>query len=277
METQNMRLLTPAEYKQLLLDMLIELDRLCNEYNLQYSLAYGTLLGAVRHKGFIPWDDDMDVMMPREDYDKLRNIIGSDNSMSSIRFIDKKTDSDYYYPFAKLCHKDTKLIESTFDHINNYGAYIDVFPMTRIPNEKKWNRYKKWKYMFLLTAYSHMESYVKRDKSLMSTVKSLVQKASHFINTEYLLDRLINSEEKLDEITKKKNINHQLGLLWDHAKFPSDIFEKQKKCMFEGYMFNCTSDPETVLTASYGDYKTLPKMESQKPSHFLKCYIKDEK
>ena len=71
---ENMKKLNVEEYKNLLKELLIKFDKLCQENNLKYSLAYGTLLGAVRHKGYIPWDDDIDVMMPREDYNKLLSI-----------------------------------------------------------------------------------------------------------------------------------------------------------------------------------------------------------
>ena len=109
-----MRLLTEEELKIVEKRILERFDRLASEHGLRYSIAYGTLLGAMRHGGFIPWDDDIDIVMPREDYEKLRALSFDDGN---FRILDYRRDRKYYYSFLKL------LIESDHSLWNNFVLF----------------------------------------------------------------------------------------------------------------------------------------------------------
>ena len=120
------------------IEMLDAFDTVCKKYGLRYSLAYGTLLGAVRHKGFIPWDDDLDIMMPREDYQRLFEIWSKE--VDSEYFLqDYTTDTeDYVNSFAKIRKKHTDFITSEEEKTVRYhtGIFIDIFPGDKYPDGK---------------------------------------------------------------------------------------------------------------------------------------------
>ena len=109
------------------LDLLIKFDKVCQKYGFKYWLAYGSLLGAVRHKGFIPWDDDLDVMMPREDYD---SFIKLSSEFENPYFLQThETDKGYYYSFAKLRNSNTTAVSKMFAFEKwNQGIFLDIFP-----------------------------------------------------------------------------------------------------------------------------------------------------
>ena len=119
------------------IEILDVFDKVCRDNNLKYSLAYGTLLGAVRHQGFIPWDDDIDVMMPRKDYDRLLEIW---NSQVTNEYIiqNYKTDFDYTNNFSKIRKNHTTFLQSEDEKNKKYhkGLFIDVFPIDRVATNK---------------------------------------------------------------------------------------------------------------------------------------------
>jgi len=126
------------EAQLVMLEMLVEFDAICKKYNLQYWLDSGTLLGAVRHKGFIPWDDDIDLSMPVEDYRKFKEIAQSELS-DSIFFQTSTTDKGFKFDYMKLRSNKVKIVEfHEKDKEVDYhqGVFVDIFPMLTLPNTK---------------------------------------------------------------------------------------------------------------------------------------------
>ena len=128
-----MKELTVEEIRKIQIEMLVYIDIVCNDTNLNYFLQGGTLIGAIRHKGYIPWDDDVDIYMPLEDYNKFINII---NSKEKNRYLvlNPYENEDYYYFFSKFVDKETVLIENGYKQIKNMGVFVDVFPMYNLPD-----------------------------------------------------------------------------------------------------------------------------------------------
>lgn len=124
--------LEARQVKAVELDILTELDRVCREHQLSYALAYGTLIGAMRHSGFIPWDDDIDVYMPRDDYEKLYDLwqqgaLGEHYSLVSYR--DRTSINSY----CKLVDTRTRAVESFLDEsAGKLGLWVDIFPLERV-------------------------------------------------------------------------------------------------------------------------------------------------
>lgn len=269
-----MRRVSEQEYKEILLDVLIEVDRLCKENNITYALCYGSLLGAVRHKGFIPWDDDIDIIMPREDYDQLAALINSQTDLP-INFIRVEEQKDTCFPFGKICSKKTIIEESNLQPIENYGAYIDVFPMNRLSLEDSITSYKKWNLILRLASYSKL----RRIKLSRNPIVTLVRYGefilSKMIGTPFLVNYINDSEKKIDEQIKSKGVDFEYGLLWDRTRFPSDVFDRQEQVSFEGHLFNGTSDSDGTLIRCFGEYWELPPVDKRIPHHHIVCYIRE--
>lgn len=132
MEQNDLRSLQQTE-----LELLLEFQRVCEKLGLRYYLTAGTLLGAVRHKGFIPWDDDVDVAMPRADYDKLSQLAAQHVSPKYV-YQDYRSQPNFPYYFAKLRKRGTRALEPILGSIQmDQGIYIDVFPLDRCPGAKR--------------------------------------------------------------------------------------------------------------------------------------------
>ncbi len=128
-----MKEISLEEQKKIILNILVDFDRVCRNNNIRYTLAYGSLLGAVRHKGFIPWDDDIDIIVAREDYNRLMLILNNELT-SNHEFITVKNNKGFSAPLAKIIDNTTVLIQlgKTTDSIS-LGAYIDVFVYDWVP------------------------------------------------------------------------------------------------------------------------------------------------
>ena len=124
------------QIKKIELDILVEFHKICEINNLRYSLSCGTLLGAIRHKGFIPWDDDIDVMMPRDDYEKLMNIYSSNYKNSKYSIINHHNNNSYFYPIAKMYNNEFEKLKEDYK-INTLRKDLLIKDMTQFLKNKR--------------------------------------------------------------------------------------------------------------------------------------------
>ncbi|MCR4792598.1 MAG: LicD family protein [Lachnospiraceae bacterium] len=243
--TNGLHLLTGRELQLWELAILKEFKRFCNEHNLRYYLAAGSLLGAVRHKGFIPWDDDIDIFMPYEDYRKLVEIY-PDNDRYQL--LDWTKDSDYRFQFPKLIDNSTYLVHKCIFGYCIMGCCIDVFPLVGFPNGKEEIERKH-----LLHDNNAMEwrSYAAlmntdRDRSITGRERIVAS------NTEYSF----YSSDRIGEI---QNVAFTP---WTVSK---ECFAEPKEMLFEDDYFSVPSNPEEYLINHYGkDYMQLPPEEKRR-------------
>ena len=197
-----MKKISISEMKNKQLKMLVEFDKICRNYDLKYSLCGGTLLGAVRHKGYIPWDDDIDVMMPRPDFDKLMEI-GLENDYFFKSPISKDKSIPYIYSYGKMFDKSTKLIEfPNSKNIESY-LYIDIFPIDGIPSDSETHLklYNKIHKLVLLNRIFEISFYNRNDisKSFLEKILwSFIWIIRNILPSKYII-------KKIDVIVKKIN------------------------------------------------------------------------
>lgn len=247
-------------------DILLEFRRVCRDLNLHYYLTAGTLLGAVRHKGFIPWDDDIDVTMPRDDYDRLAGLAHQHFSEEYI-FQEYRTEPKFPYYFAKLRRRGTQVEEPVLRAIEmEQGYYIDIFPLDRCPDG---NRLAKllFKGIELLdcAALGRLSSefvcgYRKPYMRLAWSGLRRLPNRSLFALREGFRKLLGLGGKKLCTVGGSHG--------YPRESYQSAWFSKTVDLEFEGEVFPAPAGWNELLNNMYGDYMSLPPPEKRQ-GHFI--------
>lgn len=245
------------------LEMLIEMNRICRKYGIKYSLDGGTLLGAVRHKGFIPWDDDIDVIMLREEYVKFRKACKEDLDTSRFFFQDYRTDANYRWGYAKFRRKGTQFIRLGQEHLKqNSGVFMDIFVVDNVPDG------------YVVKRLHHFVCFVIR-KTLYSEVGKQNEK-NPLIRTIYEFmskiprDKIFHVRNCLAAHTNKKRTELISHYTLEYPKkcrygLPRECFDEMIEMEFEGRTFWGFKKYDLYLSSYYGDYMTLPPKDKQVP------------
>lgn len=270
-----MKDLSLDEVKQLEFELLKIYRDFCEKNNLYYTLAGGTLLGAIRHKGFIPWDDDIDVMMPRPDYDRLLNGTDIDTSMlpDYVRIISWK-EGNLCFPFIKMVDMRTQIdLEFYDDKICDNHIWIDIFALDGNPEDMEslkelYDKSQKLrKKVFLKIADGK-----KVQGKLKSVVKSAAIYGSRKIQPINSLCYEIDNNAKKYDFECSPFIG---GVLWGYGireKIHREPYMVPCKVEFEGEQFNAPSNYDEYLSNIHGDYMQLPP-ESARITHGVKARI----
>ena len=264
---------TVEEFKQIQIDILLTVDKFCNEHNIKYSLACGTLLGAIRHKGFIPWDDDIDIYLLREDYNKLitafPSLLGGKYSLNSL-----ERNPLWNRPYAKAFDTRTIEVEAVKSNIPNMGVGIDVFPIDEVPdNETEWKHYEKRR-LFLLNCYTLKTLTWRKGRSLAKNIFALCSSVLLF---PWSFRKLAEIIDIYCQIHNNKGYHHLaencLGWPGQHS-FKKQDMEQVVDIPFEQYTFKAMTGYDDYLTSTYGDYMQLPPKEKQVSHHVFEAYWK---
>jgi len=252
---------TLKKLQELELMMLKDFIKICDENNLEYFMYSGSLIGAVRHKGFIPWDDDIDVIMFREDYDKFVEIFKSQKNEKYDLLTAENTD-DYFLLFSKIVLKGTKFEEWWFDQVNfDLGIFIDIFVLDDAPKNK-----------FSQKIFTRRAHILNRFISISTLKFSNYPKSTQFIvNTLHLLFKKFNLspcffKKKFFNLIKKNNGSDSVFIV--SSWYYNEIYQKTDwtpsvKLQFEDIMVNVPNDYDKILTRLYGDYMQLPPEEDR--------------
>lgn len=242
------------------LEMMLAFDSICKKYNLKYFLMYGTLLGAIRHKGFIPWDDDVDVGMPRNDYEKLLTL---KDKFQFPHFLQcHGTDKEYCSSYTRLRNANTTAISKMLKYQNmNHGIFLDIFPFDNTPGIETENRHEiidtlnreNGTFMKLKNPELdeknklRVQNYSGRNPT--DTLKEIDEIATQFNNqeTEYVCS-IVNTMGKFDFFKKEDVYN---TILWD----------------YEGFKFPIPSGYDNVLKEIFGNYMEMPPLEKRGVQH----------
>lgn len=258
-----MRRMTLDEQKQAELDILIAVDTVCREAGLIYLLSDGTLLGAVRHKGFIPWDDDVDIMMPRPDYESLFVAFRSDGVRNRFPYYQliSYRDKSSIYPFFKVIDTRTLVIEKYVDPKYKSGVWIDIFPIDGLSDSNEpfaQNRKTMRKYDLLVANVNEGTSTTAKIakrvlKPFASMGKSIYQVAREF-------DECLAS----CQIAEGKDVGEVMWCLEADGRMPYELIDAIE-IEFEGHSFMAPRIYDRYLTCLYGDYMQLPPEKDRVP------------
>lgn len=254
------------------LQILIKFDEICRKFNLKYTLAAGTMIGAVRHKGFIPWDDDIDVYMLRNDFNKLRKIAPMELP-ENMFYQSHYTDPEYYYPFDKI-RLDGTIFKETFlaNHNINHGVFIDVFPIDSISNNKCKSTIQFYHYRFyrlgLMTKYVNIEARSGKRKTLANILRVLYLP----FNLDYLYKKCETiAQQKESRYKNSKWVRNLNSVGSDGMKetYRHYAFTKLEFIEFEKNKFYISKDYDAMLRVIYGNYMKLPPKSEQVTRHDL--------
>lgn len=262
--------ITPDDFRRMQLlqvDMIAELDRVCRSNNIRYSIFCGTLLGAVRHKGYIPWDDDADIVMLREDYEKFKTVVNQLDPDICF-FQDHETDAEYRWGYAKLRRTGTVYTRVGQEHIKcKTGVAIDIFPLDDIPCNTVAQMLQDF-YCFILRKilWSEVGKYNSRGIiKLWYKVLSIFSKDFVFRRTRKIENKSRNNSKNrvrvllfpaFGKLYRTHSLRHRYGM-------PKEWFLERGEYEFEGLKLYGTKDYDAILKYTYGDYMVLPPVEQR--------------
>ena len=266
-----MRELTQSEIQQGSLKVLEKIKEICDREHINYFLMYGTLIGAIRHHGFIPWDDDVDIGMLREDYERfIQYCIKHKEELGPYELLHYKTSSTYIYTIARFSDARYK-IEYAGAKDYGLGLFVDIYPFDAVDlNDKQWKRklvdMRRW------ISRAGAPNYLKSKNAVRSVLKCFSYGISRLIN----LNRLIS---KHDILSQKHNDEQNLPvscICWQQssATFSREDLKHILQVEFEGEMFPVPIGYHEILSKLYGDYMQLPPEEERIGHHFYKAYLK---
>lgn len=249
--------------QQVELEIMIEFDRICRLHDIQYSLDGGSLLGAIRHKGFIPWDDDIDVIMLRSEYEKFAWAAKTDLQDDKFFLDEYRTDEHYRWGYEKLRRKDSAFVRLNQEHLKMHsGIFIDIMVADRVPDgrlARKWHLFQ----CFCIRKLQYSEVGKVQEKSrFLRMWYSLISKipvSLAFRWRNHLADKWNKKETEL--------VSHLTYGYPKRCKYgmPAKCFTEFIDVEFEGRQFKVFKDYDTYLKLGYGDYMELPPVEERYP------------
>ena len=252
--------MTLDEIKKEGLNIMKYIKDFCEKNNLRYFLSYGGLLGAVRHKGFIPWDDDIDILMPWKDYIYFCENFKDTDDFKLFSYFGKNKESENCVEFfTKVLSDNTVTNAFRFPYIIRRGVCVDIFPMNGFPDDEQ--------------EIKSYDAELKRIGREMNEI-NITTKGNKFRENKALMDKY---SEYIDAMTRypydeSKIVGGVFAEMYNHAIAPKEIYDDCCMIEFEGEKFNTTRDTDYILTKIYGDYMKLPPEAERVPKHFHKTY-----
>lgn len=266
-----MRKIELDELKKIQIQILDEVVHFCDKHQIKYFLMAGTLLGAVRHQGYIPWDDDIDIGMLREDYERFLELYSKENG--SYYIYTHRLNSKSTFPFIKVCLKNTLVKEELLSSEDEYGVNIDIFPIDSISSE---NQFKVIDTIMSLLKKRYFKAanlatyWKKKDKFFPLRVFFKVGLSFLSYSTIFnKIDTIIAAE-------KTKPARYKGNILWGYGRkelVNPAIFDEFITVSFEGKEYKAPKNYHEWLTSVYGNYMQLPPEEKRVSNHSVEAFL----
>ena len=263
----NMELLHKVD-----VDIVKEVVRICDKYDLKYYMLGGSMLGAIRHKGFIPWDDDIDLGMPREDYETFLELAEKELP-DYLKAVNYRNDPNYMYYITRILDTQTKVIEERIGNDNKYtNASIDIFPIDGTPNNAILRKIYFFRVLYhrALMSLCYKDSIdrkrkrSKKEKLLLWVMEKIpVEKLTTPYKQKCKIDKLLRSQP----VKGAKYIGNIMGAYRTREIVPAEYYGEGAMYPFEDIQLRGLSMYHEYLAYTYGDYMQLPPEESRK-THF---------
>ena len=269
-DKSNFKKLDIDEIKEVELGVMDYIHNICKEKGIKYSLAYGSLLGAVRHRGFIPWDDDLDIALKRDQYDKLYQAILEDNN-SIYKVVSWENDSRYPYPFYRVYDSRTVYENNYIQNDIELGICVDVFPFDDYKDvNKEITKLDMYRRLSVYTLYGI------RNKE--AGIKNIVR---YLMLVAFRLTRVKTWNKKLNDCSKVPVNSEYIDYLMESKKYSTKIdakaLDQVVEFKFEDRVYNIPTDYDHILTTIYGaDYMEIPPLEKRIQHDDFVAYIKKE-
>ena len=270
-----MRKISSQEIQSLELNILKAFKTFAQENNITYYLCGGTLLGAIRHNGFIPWDDDIDIFIPRNSYNKLLKLVKEN------RYIENTTykfclplDDNYIYPYIKIVDTNTIVYEKDIKKEYCLGVWIDIFPLDEFPKtnpeiKKIVKKHSIYKFFNKIYVSGNLSTILK--KVIAFFAKIFYSITCFNKDNKYWINKILS-------LVKNYNSNYVGNLVWPNQYreiFDKSVYSSTLEYQFEDDLFPIPSGYDEYLTYMYGNYMELPKPEDR-VFHDFEAYILNE-
>lgn len=267
--------LSDEELKQvqrIQLEMLCEVDRICRKNNIKYNIIAGTLLGAVRHKGYIPWDDDADVAFLREEYEKFRIACEKDLNTEKYYFQDHRNTEGYRWGYGKLRRKDSAFVREYQENMPyEQGIFIDIFPLDCVPDNKLLRSFANF-YGFLIRKLMWAPIGFEAERnSIKKWIYFLLAKVPDtyiFGSYDAYVKKCSSKSTGWVRILTYPTPNHEWGYL-------KSWYETSERIEFEKVLFDGIKEWDEYLTFKFGRYSELPPIEERKIHPVSKLKLPD--
>ena len=264
-----------SEIQQVALSVLKQVAQVCEQQGFRYTLAFGTLIGAVRHQGFIPWDDDIDLLMPRPDYERLLAYL-AENPLPNLKVMNLRTNPKVFFGLTRICDGRYRVIEDQF-YDYGLGIFIDIYPVDGLADDIE---EAKARYPYAFNLGDIALDIVRKDVKVWRPAlpfKARIHRCLRFLNyhlhgNRFYLNKLeaYARSRRFEDYRYVGNINWS----WRQLCFDRQWFDDCIKVPFEDASFYIVRNYDEMLRQQYGDYMQLPPVEERVYHHFYSAYRK---
>ena len=258
---------SPQECKKILFGILVNIAKFCEMHNIKYSLSYGTLIGAIRHKGFIPWDDDIDIIMIRSEYDKFVSMYKDDH----YKLIKGENIGNHMHVVVTDCDTQLEFLDSRASAIfYKGGLWVDVFPIDKVPEDQQDYCRLKRKIVFYNRLQRVAQNATKKKNRFYCVAYPFLRPFANYFGKK--VSSLVHSNDNSSTL-----IVADLSLWYlNFPPFPASYMKEFVEVEFEGRKFLAMKEYDSFLRGIYGDYMQFPPLAERKPKHSYIAYWRYE-